>query len=109
LRVNPATGKQSAKLDLPGAPVWDKGGEDLIAAFGSVWMAGDSAQGMKLIRIDPSTNQVSVTALLGGGLALNVTSADSSIWVLTTKQRRCSQEGLACGCCGGQALYLSIR
>ena len=79
--ATPLAERLEAEIAVPGSPDWP------LAAFGSIWvLAPDlpirSGEGTpNLVRIDPSTNEVSATIELPDRLCQGFVASDDAIWV----------------------------
>jgi Tol biopolymer transport system component len=86
-RLDPATDRVEASIELEGVGGWVTGGEGMTYAFGSIWIVGasrvDGEPQAILTRVDPSTNQVLATIDLGGRSGADVSSTSDAIWVAT--------------------------
>ena len=86
-RLDPATDRVEASIELEGAPGWETGGEGMTYAFGSVWIVGagrsDGEPQAILTRVDPATDRVVATIGLGGNQGADVSSTIDALWVAT--------------------------
>jgi len=93
LRIDPETGETVATITVESVPTWELGGGAMAVGDGSLWVTGgieapggpDSPGGgsdATLIRIDPITNEVVDTIILGGSVGADVAVDGSGVWVL---------------------------
>lgn len=86
-RIDPATDRIEASIEVDGVPGWETGGEGMTYAFGSVWIVGtsrlDGEPQAILTRVDPSKDRVVATIGLGGKWGSDVSSTGDAIWVAT--------------------------
>jgi hypothetical protein len=81
-RIEPATGKVVATIDLPNAP--DHGitsGQGMVANDRGVWLNGSSA----IWHVDPSTNAVSTLVALQPGYVQSMALDGGTLWVTQTR------------------------
>jgi DNA-binding beta-propeller fold protein YncE len=77
----PLAERVEAEIAVPGSPDWP------LAAFGSIWVIAPdlpirTGEGTpNLVRIDPSTNEISATIELPDRLCQGFTASDDAIWV----------------------------
>jgi hypothetical protein len=69
--VSPADSVQEARLRLPGGPDW------LVADDSGVWVKRDNGS---VDRIDPGTDEVSVTVDVGGDLCQGIGAGSGAVW-----------------------------
>ncbi len=80
-RIDPATNKIVAKVDLPAEAC-----SGLAFGFGSLWIPLCGEPG-SLVRVDVATNKVSATLPLGpAGEEGGITASTDSIWLVTGKE-----------------------
>jgi hypothetical protein len=88
VRIDPATGRILARIDVP-VPGWEFGGAGITAARGSVWIlsypseANAAQRGSWLYRIDPATNSVADAVRVSDEDASDLWVDDTGIWILT--------------------------
>ncbi len=89
LRIDPETDEIVATISVDAVPGWEVGGAGVTIGAGSVWVTGsvedpsDPPIGTDavLLRIDPSSNEVSATIALGGEAGGDVIVGESGVWV----------------------------
>jgi TolB protein len=83
-RLDDSTNEIVAEIPLEGAPGWVTGGGGLAYGFGSIWVAGyagvDGASQAAVHRVDPASNRVIATILLGGTWGADVEVDEGGVW-----------------------------
>ncbi len=85
-RVDAATSRVTAKVEVPSVPGWINGGGGMAIGHGSLWVSGEQrfhrSLDAVLQRIDPTTNELTATIRLGGRLDADVIVHGPYVWSL---------------------------